>query len=172
MPWHRVYIEPFLGTGRVMQTKAPAAVNIGLDMDAQQIAKVSSILCDAAVSQHTLYVGDALEYLRQYPFVGDELVFCDPPYLGTTRQFYQHTLSEAQHAELLDILVGLPCYVMLVGYTSPLYEARLHAWRRMAYTANVNKGQKRETFVWMNYPPPERLHDDHFLGQTTMSGKN
>lgn len=37
MPPHRVYIEPFLGGGAIMRLKRPAAVNIGMDLDAQVI---------------------------------------------------------------------------------------------------------------------------------------
>jgi hypothetical protein len=164
MPWHRVYIEPFFGTGAVMQMKLPARMNIGIDMDARLIAEAIGFYCDTAVSQYRFVADDALEYLRRYRFVGDEMVFCDPPYLGTTRKFYRHALSEAQHAELLDILVSVPCCVMISGYSSTLYETRLSVWRRISYPNNIFKGQTGETVVWMNYPPPERLHDDSFLG--------
>lgn len=33
MPPHRVYIEPFLGSGAIMRRKLPARLNIGIDLD-------------------------------------------------------------------------------------------------------------------------------------------
>ena len=81
----------FWAMARSCSTKRPARVNIGLDLDAQQIAKVARHPCDTAASQYQFYVGDGIDYLRRYPFVGDELVFCDPPYLSTARAVLPRT---------------------------------------------------------------------------------
>ena len=73
-----------------------------------------------------LRAGDGLAFLRSYPFAGDELVYCDPPYLFETRTSrrsrYTHELGDVEeHRALLDILTALPCMVMLSGYWSRLY---------------------------------------------------
>src|SRR5271154_4598059 len=39
IPPHAVYIEPFLGGGAVMRLKRPAAVNVGLDLDAGAVRR-------------------------------------------------------------------------------------------------------------------------------------
>jgi len=113
-------------------------------------------------------VGDALAFLRSYPFTGSELVYCDPPYLGATRraqaQLYRHEWrEESQHRLLLDILKTLPCYVMLSGYPSALYAALLSDWRQVTYQAMTRGGTATEV-VWMNYPPPKELHEYTYVG--------
>ena len=37
MPPHRVYMEPFLGSGAVMRHKKPASLNIGIDRDREAV---------------------------------------------------------------------------------------------------------------------------------------
>jgi hypothetical protein len=41
MPPHPVYIEPFLGGGAILRLKQPAALNIGIDLDAAAIARIN-----------------------------------------------------------------------------------------------------------------------------------
>jgi DNA adenine methylase len=67
-----------------------------------------------------LAAGNGLAFLRSYRFAGDELVYCDPPYLFETRSsgpLYSVEFGELdQHRALLDILTALPCMVMVSGY--------------------------------------------------------
>jgi hypothetical protein len=50
MPSHRVYAEVFLGSGKVMRTKLAAAINIGIDLDPEQVATVAALFCDAGLT--------------------------------------------------------------------------------------------------------------------------
>ncbi len=81
MPPHRVYIEPFLGGGAVMRHKRPAAASIGVDRDADVVLAAGLW----SVRSLTVICGDGISFLREYNFVGDEFVYCDPPYLMHTR---------------------------------------------------------------------------------------
>ena len=190
MPPHTVYIEPFLGHGAVLLHKRPARLNIGLDLDDQAVQEVRTRLqyrqsedtCsvygaddDAAAdmlvtdAHYRLLVADALAYLRSYPFRGDELVYCDPPYVRSTRRTraraYRYEMDDAEHAELLALLKGLPCAVMVSGYRSALYDQTLGDWRTIEYQAMTRRGPATEV-VWMNYLPPTDLHEYTHLGKT------
>jgi hypothetical protein len=110
--------------------------------------------------------GEGIQFLRDYPFTGGELVYCDPPYLMETRssgRLYRHEMTEAQHGELLDVIKGLRCRVMISGYSSVLYARELKTWHAAAFPAATRGGLAAE-WVWSNFPRPVELHDYRFLG--------
>jgi len=74
-----IYIETHLGGGAIMQRKAPARHNIGIDRDARALA---GLRCDYPVER---VHGGAHRFLAEYRFTGRGLVYCDPPYLLHTR---------------------------------------------------------------------------------------
>lgn len=113
-----------------------------------------------------LFCADALRFLRQYPFNGSELVYCDPPYVHSTREspkLYQHELTDEQHRELLHILVGLRARVILSGYWTSMYSRALKGWRSLTLRAMTRGGTSLET-IWMNYAEPVELHDYTYIG--------
>lgn len=164
MPPHRVYIETHLGGGAVMRHKRAAECTIGIDIDPQIVAKRSfdlEVPCE-------LVCADATAWLRDQSFKGDELIYCDPPYVASTRaslQIYRHELTLDQHKVLLDVLGSLRCKVILSGYTNPLYEAVLNGWRSMTFMSKTHSGMREET-LWMNFDEPKELHDYSFVGTT------
>jgi len=98
---------------------------------------------------------DAHDFLTAYPFLGRELVYCDPPYLHSTRtsnKRYKHEYTEADHQELLNILGTLPVPVILSAYPSELYDDILlpEGWRRITIQAATRGGPRTEV-IWHNY---------------------
>ena len=100
-------------------------------------------------------------------FTGHELVYCDPPYVLSTRtgRQYRHEMTDAQHAALLDTLKGLPCMVMLSGYWTALYGAALRDWHVLSFQAMTRGGRMATEYLWRNYPAPLALHDYRYLGE-------
>jgi len=112
--------------------------------------------------------GDALTFLQSYPFAQDDVIYCDPPYLMSTRSsgpLYRHEFSDEQHAELLSTIGELPCRVMISGYWSELYASRLHRWNSIHFETMTRGGMATE-WVWYNYDAPVALHDYRFLGES------
>ena len=208
MPPHSVYIEPFLGGGALMRLKRPAAFNIGVDLDAELIArwrarnKGGRILSpEMAVSAEAGGIarngvedleellgrngdatrcefrhGNGIEFLRFYKFTGAELVYCDPPYLLSSRtscdgDYYRREMTDVQHRELLRVLRTLRCRVMLSGYSSHLYDLHLQGWNSIRYQAPTRRGM-REEWLWFNYDRPVELHDYRYLGATYREREN
>jgi DNA adenine methylase len=169
MPPHRVYIEPFLGGAAIMRHKRPAAINIGIDKDPEAIKAVARAgIAENSEGRFQVKAGDGLAFLRSYCFAGDELVYCDPPYLFETRRSdctrYAYELGDAgEHRALLDILTALPCMVMISGYWSRLYAARLRDWHNVRFQAMTHGGPRTE-WLWSNFPEPVALHDYRYLG--------
>ena len=158
MPPHRVYIEPFLGSGAILRLKKPAAVSIGVDLVAPK----------PALLQVCKFVrGDALDFLAAYKWQGDELVYCDPPYLLGTRvkqKMYECEMTDADHRRLLSIINKIPAKVMISGYRCPLYDKALSGWTCETFPVMTRAHTWRTEALWFNYPLPEKLHDASFTG--------
>lgn len=162
MPPHRVYIETHLGGGAVMRHKRPAERNIGIDADSEVIATWST----QRTSGVELVCSTAEDYLAQYEFCGDELVYADPPYHPDTRRrarVYRQDYSIEDHQRLLTLLVSLPCKVILSGYANSMYSAALERWHSRTFQAKTHIDVREET-LWFNFAPSLVLHDSRYLG--------
>lgn len=76
----------------------------------------------------------AIEVVRDYGKHPNALLYCDPPYLATSRNStnYRHEMADAeQHGELLDALLECQSAVVLSGYPSPMYDGLLSDWCRV-----------------------------------------
>ncbi len=169
-PPHETYIETHLGGGAVLRYKREAAHSIGIDKDEQVI----SFWHNNHPHLAEFVQADALEFLRSYQFKGKELVYCDPPYVPSARKrtrVYRHDLSEADHCVLLDTLVQLPCFVVISGYASELYQSRLKDWHTISFVAKAHDGL-REEHLWSNYRIPEQLHDIRYFGENYRERQN
>jgi len=164
MPPHSTYVEPFFGSGQVFWRKRRAASSIVIDRVQSCIAKAGA---EAGVSA---IAGDALKLLPALSssFPADTLVYCDPPYVLSTRQgrfYYDHELSDDQHASLLTLLQGIKCNVMLSGYPCKLYSSQLQSWRCISYRTRTRSRTVTEC-LWCNFPEPVELHDWRYAGQS------
>jgi len=111
---------------------------------------------------------DGIDFLAKYPFKGSELVYCDPPYLLSTRgnrRIYRYELSDRQHRRLLKIINRMPCMVMISGYWSEMYATALKDWNSISFEAMTRGGRKATEWLWFNFPEPIALHDYRFLGK-------
>lgn len=166
MPEHRVYVESFLGTGTVLLTKKPAAVNIGIDYDAGVIVDFERRRRQPGL---TIVCADSLKLLPVLKVESDWLIYCDPPYLLSTRSckrsyYGREMLTEKEHRILLSILTRLPCRVMISGYLSALYKTVLDEWRVSTFWTVNRRGKRVQEWCWMNYAAGGKLHDSRFVG--------
>lgn len=170
MPPHSVYVEPFLGTGAVMRRKAPARISIGIEADPKVIADygagvIASCDCEGLEIRQGSY-----EVLPALKLPADALVYCDPPYLGQVRSqvnrvyYGRELLTEVEHKQLLELLLGLRCQVMISGYWSQLYASLLESWRTSSKWTVNRAGHRAQEWLWMNFPQPILLHDTRFVG--------
>lgn len=162
MPPHKIYIETHLGGGAIMRNKKPAEINIGIDLDERVIASWRN---NCSININLLQT-DACDFLSTYDFDGSELIYCDPPYLTETRRkhkIYRHEYTREDHLKLLNLLIHVPCRVIISGYDNPLYHDKLTDWHSRSFSVVTRQGKALET-VWFNYPPPVRLHDERYIG--------
>ena len=154
---------------RLREARSALTSRIAIDRDARAL---DAFECDYPVE---LVHGCAHRFLAEFTFEGTELLYCDPPYLKRTRRSsrrYRYDYEESDHEALLALLAGVPCAVMVSGYRSTLYEARLRGWRRVALAVMNHAGVRTEC-VWFNFAP-ERLHWARYAGRnfTDMDGSS
>lgn len=168
IPPHRRWISLFLGNCAVTRAIRPAETRIGVEVDRNVIAEFWRDARDL-----TVISGDALEALtilkKQRQIDNQTFVYCDPPYLLATRSsqrpIYRHEFGDIeQHRALLTALRRLPCMVAISGYWSALYELELAGWRASQFWTVDRGGNRKEEWLWMNYPEPLELHDYRYLG--------
>lgn len=164
MPPHSVYVEPFFGSGQVFWRKRRAESSILIDRQRSCIAKlgaeglgISAICADALQALATL--------IPVLP--ADAVIYCDPPYLLSTRSgrvYYKHEMTDQAHASLLALLQDAKCRALVSGYPSELYGAALRSWRCLSYRTRT-RGKTVTECLWCNFPEPTELHDWRYAGK-------
>lgn len=99
----------------------------------------------------------ALACIRRYDHV-DTLHYIDPPYVLDTRvtlghHYYRHEMSDAEHEELLNVLLALDGFVIVSGYETDLYDDYLSGWEKHRTQSRISSGRGtslRTECVWLN----------------------
>lgn len=162
MPRHEVYIEPFVGFGSVIRNKARCKKEIVLDLD-------HKVLNDDffKINKITTLNKNAIDFLRNYPFEGHEVIYCDPPYYPSSRKrekVYKFDFSEKDHLDFLELVVCINARIIISGYESDVYFQQLKAWNFHSFNAKAHDGIRKEC-VWYNFEKPHELHDYSCLGE-------
>jgi DNA adenine methylase len=110
----------------------------------------------------------ALKLIRRYGENPNVLLYCDPPYVHSSRtgggNVYAFEMNDQQHRKLAKRLNACKAKVAVSGYATDLYEELYPApqWRKnvgplkTAMTAKEGKNSKRQEILWTNYNPLER----------------
>jgi DNA adenine methylase len=142
----RHYVQP-AGSG----TNMPGYLDAYVDRMAPAVERLHRVSLECL---------PALDVIAKYGTHGDVLLYCDPPYLGSTRandRAYQHELmTEAEHRELAEALHAAQAAVVISGYPSDLYDRELYpGWDRHTIAAGTGQGTRwgnRVEVVWSNRP--------------------
>jgi DNA adenine methylase len=163
IPPHKVYIEPFLGSGAIIRNKRPAQINIGIELDHAVINAFHASAGYAVINSC------AISCLKMICATCDEttFIYADPPYPKMARRsaadIYKFEMTDEQHVELLMTLLDTKARVAISTYDNPLYTSMLNSWRVVKFNSQTRHGTATE-LLYMNYQEPERLHDYSFLG--------
>jgi DNA adenine methylase len=164
MPAHELYIEAFAGGGAVGRLKKPA----GLDLFIERDPTTAATLAAAIGARGTVVCGDCTRVLMPEAVPGEAVLYADPPYLMSVRRsrkkYYRFELStDAQHERFLAWVDRFRCRVMVSGYWSELYAARLPGWRLITFGVPTRKGRAIEC-LWCNFDEPRDRHDTRYVG--------
>lgn len=114
------------------------------------------------IREVSLECRDAIDVINAYGQQPDNLLYIDPPYLGSTRsgsQYRHELVTDSDHERLLEAILACKSAVMLSGYAAPLYDRALASWNRFeASTTNVT-GADRTEVLWTNRTAEPFLFD-------------
>lgn len=175
MPPHDVYLEPFAGTGKIGITKKQARSTIFIDSDPAApifMAIPPEASPNPSMRSRTAIVGDAISWILSLkPMITDRwLLYVDPPYLMTVRstkqRYYKNEFhTDAQHKQLLSLLLTLPAGIIISGYDSELYNEMLSGWRKIYIPTVKRSGARAIEVLWMNFPECIAYHDIRYVGK-------
>ena len=167
IPPHKIYIEPFLGSGAIMRLKKPAIRNIGVEIDKSCIDKFDY------GSGKEIINGCGISYLKELTFnttlaTKDIFIYADPPYPKESRRsdkdIYNYEISNQDHIDILNYATRLPCKIAISTYPNELYSTMLQGWNYIDFEAQTRHGKATER-LYMNYKAPKKIHDYSFLGK-------
>lgn len=96
----------------------------------------------------------ALEVIRRFCHK-NVFMYLDPPYvLGARkgkRKQYRHEMTDADHEELLKLILQSQAKIMISGYETEMYDDYLHGWEKRQFQSCAEGGIARTETVWMNY---------------------
>lgn len=99
----------------------------------------------------------AIEVIKRFNHE-NVLIYCDPPYMfqarSGKRKQYRHEMSDAEHVELLNLLLEHKGPVILSGYETELYDRMLQGWNKYETVSYSQVCSKKREVIWMNYEPP------------------
>lgn len=90
----------------------------------------------------------------------DTFIYCDPPYLTTTRtskKIYAHEFTEQDHIDLIILATASNAKILISGYNSPIYSSLLsQQWNFYQKEVPNHSGQgkkknKRIECLWSNF---------------------
>lgn len=101
----------------------------------------------------------AVEVIKDYGMAGDNLLYVDPPYLGSTRQsggYRCEMKDEEAHREMAFHLQACKAKVVLSGYASDLYDHLFAGWNTVEISASTSQQATRESsgrveVLWTNF---------------------
>lgn len=166
IPEHSVYVEPFAGSAAVYRHKKPSEISLLIDKDPVAPCHHFPELVGLVVMCE-----DGIDWLADDGpgYSGNTFVYCDPPYLLSTRNskrpLYNCEMSSVEHRRLLSIIKQLACPVAISGYMSEMYSRELQGWRVISWSSKTRGNKESTEYLWMNYPEPNRLHDYRYLGE-------
>lgn len=89
----------------------------------------------------------------------ETLLYVDPPYPLSTRngKYYAHEMTDADHEDLLELLLKHPGTVVISGYRCELYDDLLHDWTSVSAPAVADGGRGRTEVLWISPTATEAL---------------
>lgn len=94
----------------------------------------------------------ALEVIERFNYT-QVFMYLDPPYVLGTRsgKQYMHEMTDAEHEELLQMILQSRAKIMISGYETDMYNDYLSGWEKRQFSSCAEHGKPRIEIVWMNY---------------------
>lgn len=165
LPPHVHFVEAFAGGAAVTRHKKPSDRTILVEIDPATALELRASMRDRP--DVLVITGDAFAEIPLETLSPEWVVYCDPPYIMSARKSrepcYRFDWNDADHERFLSWVLSASCHVIVSGYWSELYSARLAGWRHSSFTVGTRRGRAVE-HVWCNFPEPAALHEAGHVG--------
>ena len=106
----------------------------------------------------------ALEVIERFNYE-NVFMYLDPPYLLGTRasKQYLHEMTDADHEDLLKLILKSKAKIMISGYESDMYNDYLSGWNKEYFKSCAEHNGTRNEVVWMNFKPSGQMSITDFL---------
>jgi len=102
-------------------------------------------ICCGHLSQVHTPIRDFRKILEEYDD-RDAFFYLDPPYVKNTRRapnVYQHEMTDEDHEDMVELLLGIKGKAILSGYAHPIYgPLECACWKRIDYEVNCRTAFK------------------------------
>jgi len=121
---------------------------------------------------------DAIDVIERFDSP-KTLIYCDPPYPSTTREFpdaYVNDMTDADHREMAQILRDCDADVAVSSYHSSLYDELFvdHGWQRidasetsLSASPSSGSGSTRTESLYVNYTITDTMYNRAFDDDTS-----
>ncbi len=164
----RLVIRAQMGFGSAGATKGNTGFRLDSARGGSDIVKIwkrqPEVILQAAARLKKVLIEnrDAVKVIEDHDRP-DTLFFVDPPYVLDTRSMggkaYRHEMTNADHEQLLSVLMSCSGKVILCGYEHLIYESL--PWKKITRTvaaAGQSGSVMREEVLWIN-PQAEKQQD-------------
>lgn len=119
-----------------------------------EIMRTAKRLCHEKLKIVQIENQTAVDLIKRYNRK-EVLIYCDPPYLLSTRsgRIYKHEMTNEQHLDLLQSLLSHKGKVIISGYENELYNSQLAGWHKEKRLASTEMGGRAVEVLWINYKP-------------------
>lgn len=100
----------------------------------------------------------AMEMIERFNYE-NVFMYLDPPYILGTRsgKQYKHEMADADHEDMLKLLLKSKAKIMISSYESDLYNEYLSGWQKEYFQSCAEYNGTRQEVVWMNYKHNNQL---------------
>lgn len=101
---------------------------------------------------------DAVNVIERFNH-SNVLIYLDPPYMLETRhgKQYRHEMGNADHKNLLDVIVNHKAKIIISGYPSKFYDNALKGWHKETHISRNQRNKQVKEVIWMNFEPSKQL---------------
>lgn len=95
----------------------------------------------------------AVAVIQRYGRNPQSLIYCDPPYVHSTRvtsDNYDYEMSDAEHQELAEVLNSVDAMCLVSGYDCELYRQLYKGWEVIEWSTLINSARTAKECLWIS----------------------
>lgn len=147
IPISRRYFSLFYGKGSFENLKVFENIQWICSEKNQDLQSFSTATAKVVYFDYKKLVDD-------FNFTSDDFIFCDPPYMLSTRtsgrSYYKHEFTDEMHIDFLETMRMLKCRILITHPKCAMYDEMLNSWNCIEFSYQTRAGLFNDA-VYFNY---------------------